>query len=62
MTEAMIRHGAKAVITSRRFCIPTITLIIFTLITLILIFLSISQEKLDKAAEEIRKQTGGEVL
>ncbi|CAB4384346.1 unnamed protein product [Rhizophagus irregularis] len=38
MTEAMIRHGAKAVITSR------------------------SQERLDKAAEEMRKQTGGEIL
>ncbi|RIA95914.1 2,4-dienoyl-CoA reductase [Glomus cerebriforme] len=38
MAEAMIRHGAKAVITSR------------------------SQEKLDKAAEEMRKQTGGEIL
>lgn len=25
MTEAMIRHGAKVVITSRRFCIPMIT-------------------------------------
>lgn len=31
-------------------------------ITLILIFLSTSQERLDKAAEEMRKQTGGEIL
>ncbi|CAG8455259.1 16624_t:CDS:2 [Funneliformis mosseae] len=38
MTEAMIRHGAKAVITSR------------------------SQEKLDKAAEEMRNRTRGEIL
>lgn len=38
MTEAMLRHGAKAVITSR------------------------SQERLDRAAEEMRKETGGEVL
>jgi len=38
MTEAMIRHGAKAVITSR------------------------SQERLDKAVEEMRKKTGGEML
>ncbi|CAI2179831.1 14891_t:CDS:2 [Funneliformis geosporum] len=38
MTLAMIRHGAKAVITSR------------------------SQEKLDKAAEEMRKLTQGEIL
>ncbi|RIB21361.1 2,4-dienoyl-CoA reductase [Gigaspora rosea] len=38
MTEAMLRHGAKAVIISRRF------------------------DKLDKAAEEMRKEIGAEVL
>ncbi|CAG8607948.1 16204_t:CDS:2 [Acaulospora morrowiae] len=38
MTEAMLRHGAKVVITSR------------------------SQERLDKAAEEMRKEIGGEIL
>ncbi|KAF0519165.1 2,4-dienoyl-CoA reductase [Gigaspora margarita] len=38
MTEAMLRHGAKAAIISR------------------------SQDKLDKAAEEMRKEIGAEVL